>query len=88
MMTRVEIAALIANLRDKSHARAEHALAQYALHKPGCRRRAFDSPSVECGCGLARALTASRQVDPLYELAADLIQDLIERLCTLEDQRG
>jgi hypothetical protein len=87
MMARTEISALMANLRAKSRATAVP-LARFVRHEHDCPQELRDSESVACTCGLADAVAASVKPDPLFALSADLIQDLLERLATLEDQHG
>jgi hypothetical protein len=75
MMARTEISALMANLRAKSAPNGTLQRAALELKKQG-----HDE--------LAKAVSFASKPDGLHELAADLIQDLLERLATLEDQRG
>jgi hypothetical protein len=76
MMARTEISALMANLRAKS-------VPNGTLERAGLFLQRFDGQAE-----LAAACLAAAKPDSLHELAADLIQDLLERLATLEDQHG
>lgn len=75
MMARTEISALMANLRAKSVPNGALERAAIQLAKAGHGE-------------LAAACSAAAKPDSLHELSADLIQDLLERLATLEDQHG